>query len=249
MGKARRYLGHCLVVATALFHHPVAPARMTDEELITQQIAEIAATADLYPGVIILHHVPTQTVRYMSKMGLELLDTTQEALRALGPAYWPTYFNPVESKTHMERVYGLMYEENKPSVHTFFQQVKTVEREGYSLYLTSMRKLLVGESGEPLLLIGLAVPLHPENHFAAKIARLLDENTFLRSHAATFANLTGRERQVLTHLARSRSSGEIAEALFISTQTVDTHRRNLRQKLGASNAFELGQYARAFDLI
>jgi len=227
----------------------MAPVRMTDEELITQQIAEIAATADLYPGVIILHHVPTQTVRYMSKMGLELLDTTQEALRALGPAYWPTYFNPVESKTHMERVYGLMYEENKPSVHTFFQQVKTVEREGYSLYLTSMRTLLVGESGEPLLLIGLAVPLHPENHFAAKIARLLDENTFLRSHAATFANRTGRERQVLTHLARSRSSGEIAEALFISTQTVDTHRRNLRQKLGASNAFELGQYARAFDLI
>lgn len=68
---------------------------MTDEELITQRIAEIAATADLYPVVIILHHVPTQTVRYMSKMGLELLGTTQEALTKLGPAYWPTYFHLV----------------------------------------------------------------------------------------------------------------------------------------------------------
>ncbi|RZJ60413.1 MAG: LuxR family transcriptional regulator [Hymenobacter sp.] len=97
--------------------------------------------------------------------------------------------------------------------------------------------------------MGLAIPLHPDNHFAAKVQRLIDENDFLRQHSATFSRLTVREREILARLSRSQSSMEIADALFISEQTVNTHRRNLRQKLGATTAFELGQYARAFDLI
>lgn len=71
---------------------------MTDEQRISQKIAEVAATADQYPGVIIIHHVPTQTVRYLSERGLRLLGATLEQLIALGPTFSPTYFNAVESE-------------------------------------------------------------------------------------------------------------------------------------------------------
>ena len=83
---------------------------MTDEERITEKIAEIAATADQYPAVIIIHHVPTQTVRYLSDWGLALLGATLEELTAMGPNFSPTYFNPVESDEYMARVFQLMYE-------------------------------------------------------------------------------------------------------------------------------------------
>lgn len=222
---------------------------MTDEERIAQKIAEIAATADQYPAVVIIHHVPTQTVRYLSKWGLELLGATLEELTALGPAFSPTYFNPVESDEYMARVFQLMYEQDVPEVHTFYQQVRTTEREGWSWYLTSMRRLLTDAQGGPLLVMGMAVPLHPDNHFAAKVRRLIDENQFLRQHSGAYARLSARERDVLRLLALGYSAPEIAEALFISAQTAETHRRNIRQKLAASTAFELGQYARAFDLI
>lgn len=222
---------------------------MTDEELVDQKITEIAATADQYPAVVIIHHVPTRTVRYMSAWGLRLLDATLAELRALGPNFSPTYFNAVESDEYMARVFQLMYENAVPDVHTFYQQVRTTERPGWSWYLTSMRRLLTDALGNPLLVMGLAIPLHPDNHFAAKVQRLIDENDFLRQHSAAFSRLTTREREILARLSRSQSSTEIAAALFISEQTVNTHRRNLRQKLGATTAFELGQYARAFDLI
>lgn len=222
---------------------------MTDEEKITQKIAEIAATADQYPAVVIIHHVPTQTVRYLSEWGLRLLGASLEELTALGPAFSPTYFNAVESDEYMARVFQLMYESNVPDVHTFYQQVRTTEREGWSWYLTSMRRLLCDEQGGPLLVMGMAVPLHPENHFAAKVQRLIDENQFLRQHSAQFARLTVRERDVLRLLAWGHSAPEIAEKLFISPQTAETHRRNIRQKLGATSVFELMEYARAFDLI
>lgn len=112
-----------------------------------------------------------------------------------------------------------------------------------------MRRLLTDGQGNPLLVMGLAIPLHPDNHFAAKVQRLIDENNFLRQHSDTFHSLTARERDVLRHLALGHSAPEIGEALFISPQTVGVHRRNLRRKLGTVAAYELGQYARAFDLI
>ncbi|MFD2787395.1 response regulator transcription factor [Hymenobacter rubripertinctus] len=222
---------------------------MTDEELITQKIAEIAATADQYPAVVIIHHVPTQTVRYLSEWGLRLLGATLEQLTALGPQFSPTYFNAVESDEYMARVFGLMYENGIPDVHTFYQQVRTTEHAGWTMYLTAMRRFLVNAHGAPLLVMGMAVPLHPDNHFATKVAHLLEDNAFLRQHAANFALLTTRERQVLAQVARGHSSADIAAALHISVETVDTHRRNLRHKLHVSTAFELVRFARAFDLI
>jgi DNA-binding CsgD family transcriptional regulator len=222
---------------------------MTDAERITHALAEIAATADRYPGVVIVLNHDCRQVLYMSARGLAGLQLTIPELVAMGEDYYARYFNPDEAHDYVPKIVGLLERNDLDYSVSFFQQVRTGPERAFEHYLSTARVLVQGESGRPLLTICLSCCIEPDSHLTAKVQRLLDENTFLRSHAATFANLTGRERQILSHLARSRSSGEIAEALFISTQTVDTHRRNLRQKLGASTAFELGQYARAFDLI
>jgi DNA-binding CsgD family transcriptional regulator len=222
---------------------------MTDAERITRALAEIAATADHYPGVVIVLNHDGRQVLYMSSRGLHALQITIPELLAMGEEYYARYFNPEEAHEYVPKVVELLQRNDLDYSVSFFQQVRTGPGRTFEHYLSTARVLAQGEKGGPLLTICLSCRIEPDSHLTAKVQRLLDENAFLRSHAATFANLTGRERQVLSHLARSHSSGEIAEALFISAQTVDTHRRNLRQKLGASTAFELGQYARAFDLI
>jgi DNA-binding NarL/FixJ family response regulator len=55
------------------------------------------------------------------------------------------------------------------------------------------------------------------------------ENT--ASDAAKLATLSEREREILIAIAEGQSSREIAEALFLSPRTVDTHRGNLMRKL------------------
>ncbi|MEW5718363.1 MAG: response regulator transcription factor [Chloroflexota bacterium] len=55
--------------------------------------------------------------------------------------------------------------------------------------------------------------------------------------------LTEREIQVLRLVAEGLSSREIAERLSISVKTVDTHRANIMDKVGAHNAAELTKYA------
>lgn len=63
-----------------------------------------------------------------------------------------------------------------------------------------------------------------------------------REHDA-LSKLTPAERKVLTLVAQDRSTREIAEHLFISSRTVDTHRNNICQKLGLHGPNALYRFA------
>jgi two-component system, NarL family, response regulator NreC len=58
-----------------------------------------------------------------------------------------------------------------------------------------------------------------------------------------FDELTPRERQILQSSAEGHTSREIAERLGISVRTAETHRSNLRRKLGFHTHAELVRYA------
>ena len=57
------------------------------------------------------------------------------------------------------------------------------------------------------------------------------------------AVLTRREKEVLELIANGLTNNEIAEKLFISCTTVDTHRKNLLAKFNAKNTAELVKLA------
>jgi DNA-binding NarL/FixJ family response regulator len=56
-------------------------------------------------------------------------------------------------------------------------------------------------------------------------------------------NLTQRERMVLQLAAEGLSNTEVAEKLFISPRTAETHRTNLLRKLGLQNQTDLVRFA------
>ena len=55
--------------------------------------------------------------------------------------------------------------------------------------------------------------------------------------------LTGREQTILLALAQGNSNKEVALALDISVRTVETHRKNIKRKLGISSTAGLTRYA------
>lgn len=63
------------------------------------------------------------------------------------------------------------------------------------------------------------------------------------------APLTKREIEVLKLISEEFKNHEIADKLFLSTRTVDTHRRNLLQKLNVKNTAGLVKYAIAKGII
>jgi DNA-binding NarL/FixJ family response regulator len=61
--------------------------------------------------------------------------------------------------------------------------------------------------------------------------------------------LTKREKEILLLVTEGLTNPEIAEKLFISIDTVDTHRKNLYSKLGVKNTATLIKYAIRNNLI
>lgn len=55
--------------------------------------------------------------------------------------------------------------------------------------------------------------------------------------------LTSREQTVLLELAQGKSNKEVAATLDISIYTVETHRKNIKRKLGISSTAGLTRYA------
>jgi DNA-binding NarL/FixJ family response regulator len=61
--------------------------------------------------------------------------------------------------------------------------------------------------------------------------------------------LTEREKEILQLIAQEYTNQQIADRLFLSVRTVDTHRRNLHQKLDIKNTAGLVKYAIQIGLI
>ncbi len=75
---------------------------------------------------------------------------------------------------------------------------------------------------------------------ASVAARLPRDAARLRSAGA---GLTRREEEVLCHIARGLAKRDVANRLEISVRTVETHVRNLMEKVGVNDRVELARYA------
>jgi regulator of cell morphogenesis and NO signaling len=62
-------------------------------------------------------------------------------------------------------------------------------------------------------------------------------------------NLSKREREVVQHVVRGLANKEIADRMFISVNTVMTHRRNISRKLQIHSPAALTIYAIVNGLI
>jgi DNA-binding NarL/FixJ family response regulator len=64
-----------------------------------------------------------------------------------------------------------------------------------------------------------------------------------RPQAGQEEALTTREQEVLRHIANGESNKQIARELDLSVRTVETHRLNIKRKLGIEGQAELIKYA------
>lgn len=109
---------------------------------------------------------------------------------------------------------------------------------GYILKNTGKEEMLAAISavarGDSYYSKEVSAKLVKQLHERKKVANPLQTGTVA---------ITAREAEVLRLIAEEYSNPEIAERLFISIRTVDTHRRNLIEKLGVKNTAGLVKFA------
>jgi DNA-binding NarL/FixJ family response regulator len=103
---------------------------------------------------------------------------------------------------------------------------------------------LLKNSSEEEILIAIKEVMDGKKHLGFDVSEILKKDVY-----ANNTILTRRETEVLTLIADGFTNQEIAEKAFISTHTVDSHRKNLLLKLSAKNTAELIKIAICSKLI
>jgi len=89
--------------------------------------------------------------------------------------------------------------------------------------------------------------LHPETHVIVLTAQR--DPSFAAVATRKPAELSPRELEVLRLIARGNTNREIAERLFLSVRTVESHRARLQRKLELTRRSELVEYALEHGLV
>jgi len=121
----------------------------------------------------------------------------------------------------------------------------------YRIFLAEVDGYILKNSGKDQLLAAIYDLLDGRIHFdkdlLTKILRRQREQA--KPGATVPKGLSPREREVLNLIIQEHTSKEIAEKLFISKQTVDTHRIHIHEKTGTSTLVGLIKYAVANGLL
>lgn len=128
-----------------------------------------------------------------------------------------------------------------------FKLIKEVLKLGASGYLS---KQCAGDSIMEAIESVAAGQDYFSKNIQEKIFSSLTGNTSAsENYETTNTLLTDRELEILKLISMEYSGKEIGEELFISANTVETHRKNLIKKLNVKNTIGLVKYAIKHNLI
>jgi len=121
--------------------------------------------------------------------------------------------------------------------------------EGYVLRVlrAGARGYVLKDSAEGDLIEAISAVSSGKTFFSPEISRMLAEDYVreIRTHGFvdSYELLTSREKEILYLLVQGKSNKEIAALWNLSPYTVETHRRNLHEKLNLRNFADLVLYA------
>jgi DNA-binding NarL/FixJ family response regulator len=137
-------------------------------------------------------------------------------------------------------------------VKSRYPAVKMLVLSGYQESLYAERALRAGALGylnkqesNDKVLDAIRTVLRGQRYISPEIAQRLVAQALGDAHEtqAPIECLTNRELEIFRMVGEGMTSGAIANSLFLSTHTIDTHRENIKRKLNLKNAGELTRAA------
>ena len=107
---------------------------------------------------------------------------------------------------------------------------------------------ILKNTGKAELELAILQVMKGENYLSQSISAQLAQSLFQKKKAVAeeiseLDMLTERETEILKMVALENSNVEIAEKLYISPKTVETHRKNLMKKIGVRNSLGIYKFA------
>ncbi|MCF8233278.1 MAG: LuxR C-terminal-related transcriptional regulator [Bacteroidales bacterium] len=152
---------------------------------------------------------------------------------------------------------GIEYARNNKNIHDYkyITDYRIRKKSGKYVRVVEQHILLETDKSNNLWLAMSVMDLSPDNDLATPCrVRLLNTRTgelftFQDEENGRRGILSKREKEILHLISEGMPSKLIADKLFISTHTVNTHRQNIIEKMKVNNSAEAVQYASRLGLL
>lgn len=137
-----------------------------------------------------------------------------------------------------------------PNVSTLVLSMHTEARIISKLIKLNVNGYLLKNAEKDELLKAISSLYDGDNYFSDEVKKIYSESSFSRNKGSNYVpELSRREKEVLKLIYEENTTKEIAEKLFISQYTVESHRKNIFSKLNVKNVAGLIKYAIENDLL
>lgn len=216
----------------------------TIEKLLHQQKISLSDLEAILPALFHINSSADSSLIYVSQAGCDFLQLEREEIMPYSAEQLASLVSEDTLQNITPKFVEFYQEEDQYKVFSSFQQVKQQNKEGYVWVYTTTK--IYQSLAAP---ISLSIPVPQMGQISEKMVGLLEDNLFMRKNYQRFAALTKREREIVSLVVQGVKRRDIAEQLFISLHTYDTHRKNIRKKLELKSSSDLTRYALAFGLV
>jgi DNA-binding CsgD family transcriptional regulator len=211
----------------------------------------------------ILTNTINNTYEFISKNFEQTLGLSIDKMMSDGVSYWFDHHHPKDLEIWLNILNELMaftmaeipLEDRKKLSYTWNLRIKNSKGVYVNLH-KHQTPISFDETGKPIVGIShnTITSENIELPIIASIKMLNDndeyETLFYKNYSQNLLTdgLSNREKDVLRLLALNHTSKEIGEKLFISSHTVDGHRRKIIKKTGLKSTGEIIQYCKSQQL-
>ena len=213
------------------------------EKGILQKKYSLEEISDIIPGIIHVNSLSDFAIVFLNKYGEERFGLPQDEIVAKGAKFIEEIFEPGTIEYFSRPLIQMIQEDDHSRIISFFQKIKPYSSSKYEWLLTTSKFLKDGNES-----ISISQGLSEMHGPVGAISKVLEDNLYIRKNMQRFGSLTKREKQILKLVANGFSTNQVAEKLYLSPQTVKTHRKNIGKKLNLERAIDWEYFANAFDI-
>ncbi|HKL02261.1 MAG TPA: response regulator transcription factor [Cryomorphaceae bacterium] len=111
------------------------------------------------------------------------------------------------------------------------------------MYEAGVAGYLLKSAGKEEIVKAIEKVYNGETYFSSEVAVAMLSKPSSKKTSITASSLTRREKEIMELIASGMTNPEIAEKLFLSTDTIKTHRKNMMRKLNVNNTAALVKFA------
>lgn len=220
------------------------------DALVRKKIEHFKEMADWIPGIKIIQRIDNGFKNlYICNNGQEEFKITEAEFSRLSMSdYKEKFFDPNKKDTYLLELADSANENNQDR-RIYLKRSRQQETSNFQNYFIQVSKFLPFKNDAPVLSLTQFIPVDFPRDIQIKIKRLLDEVEFKNKNHEKFKRLSKRHIEVLNLLARNERTKNISDKLSIANNTVESHKKKIRELLGSNKNHDLILYALAFDHI